>query len=150
MSGNRNQQIGPPRFAIAIHSLVWLAQSGRILTSAKIALQVNSHATFLRRVLAQLAAAGIVDTKEGRDGGYSLKVPSDELTLGDVYEAVRPECLICSDTPECGEIGKQLDHALEELLNEAEFEMINKLKKYTLEQFMENIDFSYSEQECFN
>ncbi|MFB5282396.1 MULTISPECIES: Rrf2 family transcriptional regulator [Peribacillus] len=150
MSGNRNQQIGPPRFAIAIHSLVWLAQSGRILTSAKIASQVNSHATFLRRVLAQLAAAGIVDTKEGRDGGYSLKVPADELTLGDVYEAVRPECLICSDTPECGEIGKQLDHALEELLNEAEFEMINKLKKYTLEQFMENIDFSHSEQECFN
>ncbi|MDQ7863098.1 hypothetical protein RCO48_24900 [Peribacillus frigoritolerans] len=26
-SSNRNNQIGPPRFAIAIHSLVWLAQS---------------------------------------------------------------------------------------------------------------------------
>ncbi|MFF2289348.1 RrF2 family transcriptional regulator [Peribacillus butanolivorans] len=147
-SGNRNNQIGPPRFAIAIHSLVWLAQSGKLLTSSAIASKVNSHATFLRRVMAQLAVAGIVGTKEGRDGGYSLKVPASQLTLADVYQAVRPECLVCMETSECGEVGKQLDTALEEIMNEAEQETLRLLKGYTLEEFMKKIDFANFEKEC--
>lgn len=143
-SSTKNNQIGPARFAIAIHSLVWLAQSGKLLTSSVIASKVHSHATFLRRVMAQLAVAGIVETKEGREGGYSLHVPADILTLADVYLAVRPECLDFLDTSECGEVGKQLDHALEEIMNEAEQETLKLLKGYTLEQFMDKIDFSES------
>lgn len=147
---NRSNQIGPPRFSIAIHSLVWLARSGKLLTSSKMASQVSSHPTFLRKVLSQLAGAGIVGTKEGRDGGYSLKIPAERLTLGDVYEAVRPECLICSDNvPECEGIIKQMDNALEEIVNEAELELIKKLKQYTLEQFMQKIDFTHNTEECF-
>ena len=144
-SSAKNNPIGPPRFAIAIHSLVWLAQSGKLLTSSVIASKVHSHATFLRRVMAQLAVAGIVETKEGREGGYSLKIPADILTLADVYQAVRPECLDFLDTSECGEVGKQLDHALEEIMNEAEQESLKLLKGYTLAQFMDKIDFSESE-----
>ncbi|MGE7604607.1 Rrf2 family transcriptional regulator [Peribacillus sp. NPDC097675] len=140
----KNNKIGPARFSIAIHSLVWLAQSGELLTSSVIASKVDSHATFLRRVMAQLAVAGIVETKEGREGGYSLNIPADVLTLADVYLAVRPECLDSLVTSECGEVGKQLDHALEEIMIEAEQETLKLLKGYTLEQFMYKIDFSES------
>lgn len=143
-SSTRNNQIGPPRFAIAIHSLVWLAQSEKLLTSSMIASKVHSHATFLRRVMAQLASAGIVVTKEGREGGYSLNVAIDVLTLADVYQAVRPERLECLNTSECEEVEKQLDHVLEGIMNEAEQETLKLLKRYTLEQFMNKMDFPES------
>lgn len=143
-SSTRNNQIGPPRFAIAIHSLVWLAQSEKLLTSSMIASKVHSHATFLRRVMAQLAAVGIVVTKEGREGGYSLNVAINVLTLADVYQAVRPERLECLNTSECGEVEKQLDHALEGIMDEAEQETLKLLKRYTLEQFMNKMDFPES------
>jgi Rrf2 family transcriptional repressor of oqxAB len=68
-TANRGVNIGPPRFKIAIHSIVWLAKSGSILSSAMIADQVDSHATFMRRVMQALAAAGIVESKGGREGG---------------------------------------------------------------------------------
>jgi Rrf2 family transcriptional regulator, repressor of oqxAB len=145
MSANRSSQIGPPRFGIAVHVLVWLAQSGGLLSSATIACQVNSHATFLRRVLALLASSGIVEAKEGRDGGYSLKIPADKLTLADVYMAVRSECTDSGERGEsmdCGEAGKQLDSVLEAIMNEAEQQTVEFLKGYTLKDLMENVDFS--------
>ena len=54
---NRIDQIGRPRFRIAVHALVWLAQKECVCSSKAIAERVNSHATFLRRVLATLMSA---------------------------------------------------------------------------------------------
>ena len=56
-TAGRGIPIGPPWFKIAVHSVVWLAKSGSILSSAMIASHVNSHATFLRRVM---QASGII------------------------------------------------------------------------------------------
>jgi Rrf2 family protein len=96
-------------------------------------------------VLALLASSGIVEAKEGRDGGYSLKIPADKLTLADVYMAVRLECTDSEERGEsmdCGEAGKQLDSVLETIMNEAEQQTVEFLKGYTLKDLMENVDFS--------
>ncbi|MGX2960948.1 RrF2 family transcriptional regulator [Peribacillus sp. JNUCC 23] len=149
MTDNKLSQIGPPRFAIAVHALIWLAKSSKLQTSSILAEQVNSHATFLRRVLAQLADSGIVETKEGRDGGYSLKIPAQKLTLADIYITVKPECIRYGEEEvECGKAGKQLDQLLEEILNKAEHETIKYLKAITLEQVMDTIDFTDFEKSC--
>ncbi|TXK83890.1 Rrf2 family transcriptional regulator [Paenibacillus sp. N3.4] len=143
MKPSRINQIGPPRFGIAVHALVWLANSGGVLSSAVIAGQVNSHSTFLRRVLALLTQFGIVEAREGRDGGYYLKIPADRLTLADVYIAVKSECTeVCTESDvDCGEAGKQLDYALERIMSEAEDQTITWLKRYTLADLMQGIDF---------
>lgn len=146
MSTNRNNQIGPPRFAVTVHVLVRLAKSECFLSSAAMACGVNTHATFLRRVLAMLASAGIVEAKEGRDGGYSLKTPADQLTLGDIYLAVRgegyggesTECPEESD--DCQEKGKRLDDVLEGIMTEAEQKSVEFLRQYTLEEVIKKID----------
>jgi hypothetical protein len=52
------------------------------------------------------------------------------------------------ETSECGEVGKQLDTALEEIMNEAEKETLRLLKGYTLEEFMKKVDFTNFENEC--
>src|SRR4051812_26712324 len=119
-TANRGINIGPPRFKIAVHSIVWLANSNGMLSSSMIASQVQSHATFMRRVMQALAVAGIVESKGGREGGYFLRRAADQLTLGEIYTAVN-EAPIDSDADvDCGEAGAQLDVELEKILFEAE------------------------------
>jgi Rrf2 family transcriptional repressor of oqxAB len=141
-TANRGINIGPPRFKIAVHSIVWLAKSGGILSSAMIACQVNSHATFMRRVMQALSVAGIVESRGGREGGYTLRKAANQITLGEVYCAVKmavpdPDVVI-----DCGEAGEQLDVELEKILHEAEERTISYLHQYTIEDVIARVDFS--------
>jgi Rrf2 family protein len=78
------------RFAMAVHALALLSQSDEGYPSRYIAGSVNTHAVVLRRVLGQLAAAGLIEAREGRGGGYRLARPPDRISLGEVYMAVEP------------------------------------------------------------
>lgn len=79
------------RFAMAAHALALLSQSEEGYPSAYIAASVNTHAVFLRRILRDLVAAGLVAAREGRTGGYRLSRPADRISLADVYRAVEPD-----------------------------------------------------------
>lgn len=147
-TANRGIPIGPPRFGIAVHALVWLTQSGGVLSSGSIACQVNSHATFLRRVLQTLVQAGLVEAREGRDGGYLLKKPSGQITLADVYVAVRADGSECEENVDCGEAGQQLDLALEKILSGAEQHTIEYLRQYTIADVMARVEFFAAGREC--
>ncbi|RKP51673.1 Rrf2 family transcriptional regulator [Cohnella endophytica] len=138
-TSNKSGQFGPPRFTVAVHILVGLAQSDCFLSSAVIADQVNSHATFMRRVLATLAQSGLVEAREGRDGGYCLKVPAEQITLADVYSAVKcdgTEAMESGDAGDCGGEGKRLDEKLADILTEAELHTLEYLKKHTIADFI--------------
>jgi len=143
----RGVNIGPPRFKIAVHSIVWLAKSGSTLSSAMIADQVDSHATFMRRVMQALLVAGIVESKGGREGGYILRMSADEITLGEIYAAVNtctaePEDdLKCTESAKAGKAGELLDMELEKILHEAEQQTIDFLRKYTIAQVMNRVEF---------
>ncbi|WP_413378268.1 RrF2 family transcriptional regulator [Paenibacillus taichungensis] len=141
-TANRGVNIGPPRFKIAVHSIVWLAKSGSVLSSAMIASQVNSHATFMRRVMQALSNAGFVESKGGREGGYSLLKSADEITLGDIYSAVNAAAGELEFDVDCGgETGEQLDLELEKILYEAELRTIEYLRNYTIRDVMGRVDF---------
>ncbi|CAN7735025.1 Rrf2 family transcriptional regulator [Paenibacillus sp. LjRoot153] len=140
-TASRGVHIGPPRLKIAIHAIVWLAKSGSMLSSAMIASQVDSHATFMRRVMQSLNNAGIVESKSGRDGGYFLKKTSTEITLGDIYEAINSFSNEVEVDVDCGEAGEQLDVELEKILHEAELKTIEYLRNYTVAQLMDRVQF---------
>ncbi|GKU76487.1 Rrf2 family transcriptional regulator [Paenibacillus sp. L3-i20] len=139
-TANRGINIGPPRFKIAVHAIVWLAQSGSVVSSAMIANQVDSHATFMRRVMQALTCAGIVESKGGREGGYILRMAASQITLGHVYCAVsltnEPEYGV-----ECDEAGVQIDLELEKILYEAERQTIEYLKQFTIADVMNRVDY---------
>jgi Rrf2 family protein len=140
-TANRGVNIGPPRLKIAIHSIVWLAKSDGILSSAMIASQVDSHATFMRRVMQALAAAGIVESKGGREGGYILLKAADQITLGEIYSAVSTGCEEPEYDVNCGEAGEQLDVEIEKILHEAELRTIEHLRQYTIANVMNRVEF---------
>ncbi|GIP34486.1 Rrf2 family transcriptional regulator [Paenibacillus sp. J2TS4] len=145
MKISRIDQITKPRFRIAVHVLAWLSHSGGVLSSSAIAGQVNSHATFLRRILALLSRSEIVEAKEGRDGGYFLIIPPEQITLADIYLAIEDERESDNkDDLDCGEAGRQLDLKLEALMAKAEQQLIDYLSQFTLSDVMAEIDFDKS------
>ncbi|CAM4446931.1 MAG: Rrf2 family transcriptional regulator [Paenibacillus macerans] len=133
MISNRSVQIGPPRFGIAVHALILLAKCEGPLSSAAIASNVQSHATFLRRVLAQLTHTGIVEAREGRNGGYYLKRRPDQITLADIFLAVKSDCCEQEVQEECTS-GQQ---KLEAIMGEVQKQAVELLKQHTLADLMQ-------------
>lgn len=93
MSSEANHQGGPVNpgwFTVALQVLVFLNRTqGHVCPSATIADELRAHAVFLRRIVAYLVRAGIVDAREGRDGGYRLARPAEQINLADVYRALQ-------------------------------------------------------------
>ncbi len=86
---NSRNIVEPRWFQVAVHGLVVIARSSDACPSAAIARAVQAHAVYLRRVLAQLVRVGILAAQEGRAGGYRLARSPDNVTLGEVYLAVK-------------------------------------------------------------
>ena len=123
------------RFALAVHALVLLARSPAPATSAFLAGSVNTHATCLRKVLATLARAGLVEAFEGRDGGYRLTRSAAEISLDEIYLAVSREPLLppnpAAANPRCP-ISVAMGPALAQIATEAEARFQEALARRTL------------------
>jgi len=79
------------RFAVAVHVLSLMAWSGEEpLKSEQVADSVNTNPVVIRRMLLELAEAGLVVSQTGSLGGSKLANDPSKTTLLDVYEAL--EC----------------------------------------------------------
>jgi Rrf2 family protein len=78
------------QFSIAVHILAGLAcgcdKEG--VTSGHLAESVNTSASFVRRTLAKLSKAGLVETATGKAGACWLAKNAKEISLLDIYKAV--------------------------------------------------------------
>ena len=83
-------------FNLAVHALVCLSHSGRSLSSEALAENICTNPTRVRRVLAGLKRAGLVETREGSDGGYRLCADPASLSLRQVAEAVNARFVDCA------------------------------------------------------
>ena len=71
---------------LGLLALVVLAREGR--TSAeRIAREFGLSAPFLRQILGQARRAGLVESQAGRNGGYSLARPADEISVAQALAA---------------------------------------------------------------
>lgn len=78
------------KFSIAIHILILISESSNPMNSDQMAGSVGTNASYIRKILALLKRAGIVDSRRGI-GGYSLALPPEQLTLLQIYQAVTEE-----------------------------------------------------------
>jgi Rrf2 family protein len=78
------------QFSIAVHLLAGLAcgcdREG--VTSGHLAESVNTSASFVRRTLAKLSKAGLVETATGKAGACWLAKGARNISLLDIYKAV--------------------------------------------------------------
>lgn len=75
------------KFSVAIHILILISESPEPINSDIMAESVGTNASYIRKILSLLKKSGIVDGHRGISG-YNLTVPSEQLTLLKIYQAV--------------------------------------------------------------
>ncbi|MFP5342290.1 MAG: RrF2 family transcriptional regulator [Candidatus Limnocylindria bacterium] len=77
----------------AVRAMLVLAGDdvGAWISAPRISEAMRIPAAFLPRIMRDLAAAGLVDARTGRSGGYRLARPAAEISLMDVISAADPD-----------------------------------------------------------
>ena len=75
------------RFSVAVHVLILTSESPPPVNSDQMAMSVGTNASYVRKILALLKKAGIVDGHRGISG-CTLLIPPEQLTLLQIYQAV--------------------------------------------------------------
>ena len=124
------------RFAVAVHILTFLqTQGGEPATSELIASSVNTNPSLIRRLLSQLARAGLTTSQLGTGGGALLATPADRITLLDVYHAVDDARDVIplhpTPNPRCP-VGRNIHAALEGRIEAAERALERELARTTI------------------
>jgi len=120
------------RLAVGLHALTVLAyRAPAVLRSEDIAFSVRTNPVVIRRILGQLARAGLVKSIRGKSGGFVLGRDPRRITGLDVYRALDPSGLFAqhSQAPQrlcdvsCAmkdlleRMFKQVDHAVAQQLS---------------------------------
>ncbi|GAB3926517.1 RrF2 family transcriptional regulator [Mucilaginibacter myungsuensis] len=132
------------RFQIAIHILTLLDHAdGEVLSSDYMAGSLNTNPALVRKEISNLRNHGLIDSKEGKGGGYTLSLSADKITLDMIYRTVKTGPLLGSSknqpNPACP-IGRQIGGQIGKLYDEVDHEILTKLSTITLAEFSRNFD----------
>lgn len=128
------------RFSVAVHALVMLSESEDKLTSETIAASVGTNASYVRKVIALLKSAQLIERLPG-SFEYRLTKPKAEMTLLDIYRAIDPGIRIDIHQhahPECP-VGGHINDVLEPIAARAETALAAELATTTLSAVIETI-----------
>ncbi len=75
-------------FCVAVHGLVFLNHKGTVLSSEELAENICTNPVRVRRVMAQLKKAGLVETQQGNAGGYRTPETAPNFTLAQIAQAL--------------------------------------------------------------
>jgi Rrf2 family protein len=132
------------RFTMALHALGMIAwEGGRPVTSATLARSINTNPVVVRRVLADLRRAGLVETRRGVGGGVVLTRPASRISLRCVWEALEGREQLfgrhpSGPNPRCP-VGRCVAAYLEELYGHAEAALKASLGRVTLAQLQRDV-----------
>jgi Rrf2 family protein len=105
--------------SLALHTMVLLAcQSEKTLSSHEIASFIGCSEAHLSKVMQRLAKTGLVTSRRGPRGGFSLKKRPEDTSLLEVFEAIEgplasTKCLlgrpVCNGNCILGELTRSMD-----------------------------------------
>lgn len=132
------------QFSIAVHILAGLAcgcdEKG--VSSSHLAASVNTSPSFVRRTLAKLSKAGLVETATGKAGACWLAKEAKNISLLDIYEAVdAPKAFAIHDYSEqkaCF-VSCHIKIALEKALTKTQKAMEASLAAISLAQIVSDV-----------
>lgn len=122
------------RFAVAIHVLLILAMHpGRSICSDSIASSVGTNPVLIRRMMGTLRSAGLVASRAGALGGFTLGKPASSISLDAVYRAVEESRVFHQHEPnkDCP-IGRHIQPICGKVFAEAETALVDNLKDKTI------------------
>lgn len=136
------------KFTVGLHLLTLIAihadEGGCSFGSKEASTSVNTNPVVIRRILGTLREAGIVKSKAGRAGGWTLARDPKRITLADVYAALEQESTMfgmhsqapCKTCP----VGKNIPDMLRLEYGKAEIAMLKELRKTTVADMAKQIE----------
>ena len=124
------------KFSVAVHVLILISESPPPINSDQMAESVGTNASYVRKILALLKKAGIVDGHRGISG-CTMLIPSEQLTLLQIYQAVmeqpKPHLLDIHQNPNdrCV-VGRHIRSVLTDMFGEVEYAFADSLAEKTL------------------
>lgn len=141
------------RFTIAIHifACIHTFEKEYKTTSDFLASSVNVNPVVIRKVLAQLKAAGLVTVQRG-SGGASIAKPLEEITFLDIYNAV--ECIdhgalfhFHENSNQDCPVGRNIHRILDDKLEQVQKAMEAEMKRITVADVIRDTQRCISEEE---
>lgn len=131
------------RFAVAVHVLSLMAWTGEEpLKSEQVAESVNTNAVVIRRMLLDLAQAGLVVSQTGSMGGSRLATDPAKTTLLDVYQALEYGGVFSlhrqPPSRDCP-VGVNIETVLGEVLQEVDSAVEQVLKSITIDDVVQRL-----------
>lgn len=81
-------------FAVAVHALVFLCHRKETLASDVLAKNICTNPVRVRKVMAKLRRAGLVEAREGkREGGYRSLADAMDIPLSRILLALGDDCV---------------------------------------------------------
>jgi Rrf2 family protein len=130
------------RFAIAIHILTLLSMEEGV-SSEYIAGSININPVLVRKELSRLRKAGLIETKEGKNGGSFLACSPRKITLADVYKATYEKPLFNHSKNKPNNhcpMGCKIGRIMDEVNEEAEAALLKRLSGISIEKFSRQND----------
>ncbi len=118
----------------AVRAMLALAarQTGGITSAREIAEEMAIPVAILPRVMADLVAAGLVQSTTGRAGGYVLARPPGDIALLDVIEAVEGDSRRTSCVLRGGPCGRDGHCQVHDVFFAAQDALLDQLRGVTL------------------
>ncbi len=131
------------RFCVATHILAALAiNRNEAVTSDQIAASVNTNAAFVRRILCDLAKAGLTTSRLGKGGGAVLAKAPKKISLLDIYEAVEEPGIVKPPRGAADQqcvVGRNVQPALRRVTLKAEAAFFETLKSSSLKEIVREV-----------
>ena len=135
------------RLSVALHSLLHMSELEGMVTSEKLASLMVSSSVVFRRTMGGLRKAGIVRAEKGHGGGWQLARTLDQITLGDVYEALSVPTPFNigprDESPGCL-VEQAVNRAIGHALDEAEARLMIQLRAVSLADLASDIQRNHS------
>ena len=87
------------RFSVSIHIMTTLAYNeGELMNSDMLAKGLKTNATFVRKLIARLVSAELVESFRGKGGGIKLAKDPHKISLKDIFPSVAAFRHFCIET----------------------------------------------------
>ena len=132
------------QFSIAVHLMIALGFGcEREMTSANLAMSINTSPSFVRRILAKLSKANLVRTTTGKSGSCLLAKTPETISLLEIYKAVdAPQTFAIHDYPvqnSC-RVSCNIESVMRKVLERAQNSFESSLGETTLAEIIVDIE----------
>lgn len=132
------------RFATAIHIMTLLAKSPQEwLTSDWMAGSININPVIVRKEISVLREAGLIASRQGKDGGSQLAKNAEQISISEIYRAVKNTEVLGkknqNPNPACS-VGKEINIHLNTLFEETDVLVTQFLGDKSLKEFSEQFE----------